>query len=128
MKEGTALWHTVLAMHVAAMSARAWLEIGEFDLASRMADLQLGIDNSNARDGLLHTWLGDRPNYRAYFFHESVGDENFERYLSRLNDGFARKNTSLRELVRENYVDFWNDDALSSIQNPPPFGRREAVR
>ena len=112
----------VLAMHVAAMSARAWLEIGEADLAREWLAYSLERQQRRARR-LVHTWLGDR---RAYFFHKSVGDENFERYL-RTERWIRGKKYVLRELVRENYVDFWNDDALSSIQNPPRFGQREAV-
>ena len=112
----------VLAMHVAAMSARAWLEIGEADLAREWLAYSLERQQRRARR-LVHTWLGDS---RAYFFHESVGDENFERYIS-IERWLREKKDVLRELVRENYADFWNDDALSSIQNPPRFGRREAV-
>ena len=112
----------VLAMHVAAMSARAWLEIGEADLAREWLAYSLERQQRRARR-LVHTWLGDR---RAYFFHESVGDENFERYIS-IERWLREKKDVLRDIVRENYVDFWNDDALSSIQNPPRFGQREAV-
>ena len=112
----------VLAMHVAAMSARAWLEIHEFELACEWLTYSLERQQQRARRQL-HNWLGQD---RAYFFHKSVGDENFERYL-RTERWIRGKKYVLRELVRENYVDFWNDDALSSIQNPPRFGRREAV-
>lgn len=121
-KRETALWYTVLTMHISAMSARAWLEIDEVDLACEWLTYSLERQKQRARQ-LIHNWLGQE---RAFFFHKSVGDENLERYLM-IERWIREKKYVLRDIVRENYASFWNDDALSPIQNPPGFGQREPV-
>ena len=114
----------VLAMHVAAMSARAWLEIGEADLAREW--LAYSLERQQRRARRLVAYIGLATGSRLLLPRSQLAMKTSSA-ISVLNDGFARKKTSLRELVRENYADFWNDDALSSIQNPPRFGQREAV-
>ena len=78
----------VLAMHVAAMSARAWLEIHEFELACEWLTYSLERQQQRARR-LLHNWLGQD---RAYFFHNQLVMKT-SNAISVLNDGFAGKKT-----------------------------------
>ena len=119
-----ALSYQVLAKKVCAMSVRLWLEIGEDAAASNRLSQCISKDKDLARR-FVSKWLGNQP---ALFFHESVSDENFERYLN--IERWLRGNRDvLPEIVKAYRSSFWDNDALSALYSTgfnskliePPF-------
>lgn len=105
-----AMNYQVLAMNVCSMSARLHLEIGEdeaaIDLLSKCVSEQ-----ENYTRSFVKKWLDDNP---ALFFHESISDEYFERYLE-IERWLRGKRDVLPEIVRENRHSFWDGEAIGAL-------------
>ena len=123
-----ALRYVILAMQITAMQARCWLEIGEMDSAVEW--LCFGWEQTGGLTRrFAHGRLGNR---RAYFFHKSVSQESFSRYLN-IEQWLRGRRDIFRDLVNENLEDFWEDTVLDAISyrrfpgtarilhDPPPF-------
>lgn len=123
-----ALRYVILAMQITAMQARCWLEIGETD--SALEWLCFGWEETG---GLTRQFAHERlGNRRAYFFHKSVSQESFSRYLN-IEQWLRGKRDVFRDIVDENLEDFWEDSVLDAISyrrfpgtarilhEPPPY-------
>ena len=118
----------ILAMQITAMQARCWLEIGEVDSALEWLSYGWEQSGSLARN-YVHRSLGES---RAYFFHESVSREAFDRFIG-VEQWLRGKRDVLPDIVNDNYESFWNQSALDSISfvripgtariflDPPPY-------
>ena len=106
----TAMRYQILSMQAATLIVRAWLEIGEQDLA---LEWLCGILRGQRERVQLFvaSQIRDR---RALFFHSSVTDDDFERFLN-VERWLRGKRTVLPEIVKENRVDFWNTDAVGDL-------------
>ncbi len=119
-----AMRYMILSMQVATMIVRAWLEIGEVDLALEWLCGILGGQKERTRI-FVNTQLGD---LRALYFHESVSDEDFDRFIN-VERWLRGKRVVLPEIVKEHRNEFWKDDTLvdlfsgglNSYHIEPPF-------
>ena len=123
-----ALRYVILAMQITTMQARCWLEISEVE--SALEWLCFGWEETGSLTRrFARARLGNR---RAYFFHNSVSEESFNRYLN-IEQWLRGKRDVFRELVNENLEDFWEDSVLDAISyrrfpgtarilhEPPPY-------
>lgn len=123
-----ALRYVTLAMQITTMQARCWLEIGEVE--SALEWLCFGWEETGGLTRrFAHARLGSR---RAYFFHKSISQESFNRFLI-IEQWLRGKRDVFRELVNENLEDFWEDSVLDAISyrrfpgtarilhEPPPY-------
>ncbi len=123
-----ALRYVILAMQITAMQTRCWLEIDEID--SALEWLCFGWEETGSLTRrFAHNRLGDR---RAYFFHKSVSQESFDRYLN-IEQWLRGKRNVYREIVIDSQEDFWEDSILDVISfrrfpgtarimhDPPPY-------
>ena len=105
-----ALRYQILSMQASTMIVRAWLEIGEKDLA---LEWLCGILRGQRERVLLfvRSQLGDNA---AVFFHESVSEAFFEQYLN-VERWLRGKRDVLSEIVKEHRGDFWDEGATSKL-------------
>ena len=105
--------YQVLAMKVCALSTRLRLEIGEDDAALHW--LSKCVDEHRAyADKFVRKWLNNSP---ALYFHESVSDEYFERFLD-IERWLRGKRDILTVLVKAYRGSFWNNEALQPLDGP----------
>ena len=103
----------ILAMQVTVMVVRCWLEIGELELACEWLRNSLRGHQQRVYAFVREHVLGEYP---ALYFHESVSDENFERYLN-IERWLRGRRDVLSAVVKENRKDFWKDEAISPLFN-----------
>ena len=111
-----------LSMQVAVMTVRSWLEIGEENLAVEWLRGVLHAHKERTRL-LVSRLLGYST---ALYFHESVSEEYFERYLS-IESWLRGRRDILRELVQYSRRMFWNEDAIDSLFVIMPVNRKELI-
>ncbi len=105
-----ALRFQILSMQAATLIVRSWLEIGEKDLALEwLCGILLG--HRERVQLYVRSQLGDRP---ALFFHESVSDDYFERYLN-VERWLRGKRVVLPDIVQGYRKSFWDGDALGRL-------------
>ena len=97
-------------MQAATLIIRAWLEIGEQDLALTWLSGILRGHRERVRL-FVRSQLGDRP---ALYFHESVSDEDFGRYLN-VERWLRGKRVVLPEIVQAHRRSFWDGDAVKRL-------------
>ena len=105
-----AMSYQILSMKVCAMSVRLRLEIGEDEAATNWLSQCVGEHKIHARS-FVSKWLGNQP---ALFFHESVSDEYFERYLN-IERWLRGKRDVLPEIVKAYRSSFWDKDAIAAL-------------
>ena len=105
-----ALRFQILSMQAATLIVRAWLDIGESDLALEwLGGIMRGHRERTQR--YVRSQIGDNP---ALYFHESVDDEYFERYLN-VERWLRGKRVVLAEIVQAYRRSFWDGDALGRL-------------
>ncbi|MCE2473729.1 MAG: hypothetical protein J4G18_17875 [Anaerolineae bacterium] len=102
--------YQVLAMKVCSMSARLHLEIGEEDVALDRVTKCVSEQENYTRK-FVNKSLGDNP---ALYFHESVSDENLERYLD-IERWMRGKPDILSDVIKAYRRSFWEDDAIKAL-------------
>ncbi len=105
-----AMSYQILSMKVCAMSVRLRLEIGEDEAATNWLSQCVGEHKIHARS-FVSKWLGNHP---ALFFHESVSDEYFERYLN-IERWLRGKRDVLPEIVKAYRSSFWDKDTIAAL-------------
>ena len=105
-----AMSYQILSMKVCAMSVRLRLEIGEDEAATNWLSHCVGEHKIDA-SRFVSKWLGNHP---ALFFHESVSDEYFERYLN-IERWLRGKRDVLPEIVKAYRSGFWNDESTEKL-------------
>ncbi len=109
-----ATMYQVLAMKVCAVSTRLRLKIGED--AAALHWLSKCVDDHKAyAEKFVRKWVGENP---AFYFHESVSDEYFDRYLD-IERWLQGKPDILAVLVKKHRPSFWNSEALQPLDAPP---------
>ena len=102
-----AMTYQVLAMKVCAMSARLRLEIGE-DEAALNGLSQCVAEHEDYTGKFVRKWVGEPP---AFYFHESVSDAYFERYID-IERWLQDERDVLAEIVKNNRQHFWDQASL----------------
>jgi len=102
--------YQVLAMKVCAMGTRLRLEIGEDEAAIDWLSKCVNGHQSRARS-FIRKWIGRR---RALYFHESVNDEYFDRFLD-IERWLRAKRDVITDVVRDNRRDFWESDVIQEL-------------
>ncbi|MBE2192835.1 MAG: hypothetical protein IAE83_01535 [Anaerolinea sp.] len=98
------------AMHVDTLRIRCYLETDQLALAkSRLAASLEAYQNRT--QALIQKWLGDYP---ALYFHETISDEDFERYIN-IERWLRDKDDVLMDVVKTHRHDFWNKDAIRPL-------------
>ncbi len=105
-----ALRFQILSMQAAILIVRSWLEIGEKDLALKW----LGGILRGHRERVRLYVRAQLGNLRALFFHESVSDEYFERYLN-VERWLRGKRVVLPEIVQAYRHSFWDGEAIKRL-------------
>jgi len=108
------------SMMVAAMMVRSWLEIGEHRLALDWLSSIMRAQWVSTRL-LVRKLLG---NSKALYFHESVSEEYFERYV-RIESWLRGKRDILRDLVHDSRKRFWDEEAVNDLFDLVPVNRKE---
>ncbi len=110
---GLATMYQVLAMKVCAVSTRLRLEIGEDAAALHWLSKCIEAHKAYA-EMFVRKWLGENP---ALYFHETVSDEFFYRYLD-IERWLQGERDVLPDLIKEHRRSFWNRDALQKLDAP----------
>ena len=105
-----ATMYQVLAMKVCAVSTRLRLEIGEDAAAMHWLSKCVEAHRAYAEKFVLK-WVGENP---ALYFHESVSDEYFDRYLD-IERWLQGERVVLPNLVKEYRRSFWDKQALQPL-------------
>jgi len=105
-----AMQYQVLAMKVCALGVRLRLEVGEDEAAIDWLSKCVPGHKTRARS-FIQKWIGRR---RALYFHESVDDEYFDRYLD-IERWLRERRDVLKDVVRDNRRDFWESEAISDL-------------
>lgn len=100
----------ILSMQASTLIVRAWLEIGEKDLALEWLCGILGGQRERVKL-FVESQVRDR---RALYFHESVSDEDFDRYLN-IERWLRGKRIVLPEIVKDYRADFWNNESVGDL-------------
>lgn len=100
----------ILSMQAATLIVRAWLEIDEKALALKWLDGVLLGHRERVRI-FVRTQIGSHP---ALFFHGSVSDDYFDRYLN-IERWLRAKRIVLPEIVQSHRRSFWNGDAVDAL-------------
>lgn len=109
-----ATMYQVLAMKVCAVSTRLRLEIGEE--AAAIHWLSKCVEEHWSYAGkFIRKWVGENP---ALYFHESVSEEYFDRYLE-IERWLQGEGNVLADLVKKNRRHFWNNEALQPLDAAP---------
>lgn len=106
--------YQVLAMKVCTLETRLRLEIGENEAARDRLSKCVDAHRTYAQK-FVRKWLGNSP---ALYFHESVSDEYFYRYLD-IERWLQGKRNVLANLISEHRRNFWNIEALQPLDAPP---------
>ena len=109
-----------MSMQVAVMAVRSWLEIGEENLAVEWLSSVMRAQKERTRL-LVSRLVG---NSAALYFHESVSEEYFERYLS-IESWRRGKRDILRDLVQDLRKKFWDEEAISGLFDRGTLNRKE---
>ena len=109
-----ATMYQVLAMKVCAVSTRLRLEIGE-DAAAIHWLSKCVEEHRTFAEKFVRKWVGEHP---ALYFHESVSDEYFERYLD-IERWLQGERNVLADVVKKNRQYFWDSEALQPLDAPP---------
>lgn len=102
--------YQVLAMKVCAMGVRLRLEIGEDEAAIDWLSKCVPGHRTRARS-FIQKWIGRR---RALYFHESVDDEYFDRYID-IERWLRGKRDVLKDVIHDNRHDFWESEAIGDL-------------
>lgn len=108
-----ATMYQLLAMKVCAVSTRLRLEIGEDAAAIHWLSKCVEEHRTYAKD-FVRKWVGENP---ALYFHESVSDEYFDRYLD-IERWLQGEPDILADLVKKHRRNFWNIEALQQLDAP----------
>ncbi|MDE2854859.1 MAG: hypothetical protein OXN88_11865 [Chloroflexota bacterium] len=115
-----ALRFQVMLIHVATMIVRGYMELNEDRLALEwLSSIMRGQRERTRR--LVLALLGS---HTAVYFHESVSDEIYERYLD-IERWLRGKRDVLQDLVRNNRKRFWDEDAIDVLYVHVPVNRKE---
>lgn len=106
--------YQVLAMKVCAVSTRLRLEIGE-DAAAIHWLSKCVVEHRAYAEEFVRKWVGENP---ALYFHESVSDEFFDRYVD-IERWLQGKRVVLPDLIKAHRRSFWNIEALQQLDAPP---------
>lgn len=112
--------YLVLSMRVCALGTRLRLQINEVKAAVQWLSECVEYHRSVAKR-FVRKLLG---NSTALYFHESVSEENFDRYLY-IESWLRGKRDVLRELVRTSRKSFWDEDAVDELFVRVPINRKE---
>ena len=105
--------YQVLAMKVCTMSTRLRLEIGEYAAAIHWLSTCVE-DHRDYAWKFVRKWVGNSP---ALYFHESVSEEYFERYLD-IERWLRGERDVLASLVMRNRRYFWDNESLQPLDAP----------
>lgn len=108
-----ATMYQVLAMKVCAVSTRLRLEIGE-DAAAIHWLSKCAYNHWVYAEKFVRKWIGDYP---ALYFHESVSDEYFDRYLD-IERWLQGEPDVLAKLIKQHRRYFWDNGALQPLDAP----------
>lgn len=106
----TAMRYQILSMQAATLIVRAWLEIGEKDLAREW----LGGILMGQRERVklfVRAQIGEHP---SLYFHETVSEEDFARYVN-VERWLRGKRIVLPEIVKEYRSDFWDGSVVGEL-------------
>lgn len=116
----SALRFHAASMLVVAMVVRSWLQIGERRLALEWLRSVMRAQKERTRR-LVRKLLGSPS---ALYFHESVSEEYFDRFLS--IEGWLRgKRDILRDLIHDSRKRFWDEGAVDDLFVLVPVNRKE---
>ena len=105
-----ALNYHILAMQVVAMTVRCWLEIDELELACGWLRNTLR-EHHRRVERFVRNRVGEHP---ALYFHESVSDVYFERYLN-IERWLRGQRDVLPAIVKEHRRHFWKSEVVSTL-------------